>query len=354
LPCLAHNLQLVIKDGLNLDKDFEKLINHVSSNIVSKSKQSSIIAAELRKLNKKLNKKNITRWNSILFMVRSVLKISTEQLNSIRNSMPSRNKKELEAKNKFKLSDKEREMLEELKDVLEMFEFVTDEFQSNKINISRVYPAVKYLRDNLIPKDDNNQAIKYNFTNKLRKDLLESLDKRFGSLVNDDVFLVSTFLDPNFGLGALHEDIQEIVKAKIIALVKIGDAKQVILNTQNANNIIPQKEQQLIDKRKVNYKKQKISQFKPLDKYVDMTNEYICHIDQLEYDGCPLKFWKENEARFPVLAEIARKYLGVPASSAAVERMFSISGHILSNKRTKMSIQLFCYLVFLKLNENFL
>jgi hypothetical protein len=85
-----------------------------------------------------------------------------------------------------------------------------------------------------------------------------------------------------------------------------------------------------------------------------MTNEYICHIDQLEYDGCPLKFWKENEARFPVLAEIARKYLGVPASSAAVERMFSISGHILSNKRTKMSIQLFCYLVFLKLNENFL
>jgi hypothetical protein len=263
LPCLAHNLQLVIKDGLNLDKDFEKLINHVSTNIVSKSKQSSIIAAELRKLNKKLNKKNITRWNSILFMVRSVLKISTEQLNSIRNSMPNRNKKELEAKNKFKLSDKEREMLEELKDVLEMFEFVTDEFQSNKINISRVYPAVKYLRDNLIPKDDNNQAIKYNFTNKLRKDLLESLDKRFGSLVNDDVFLVSTFLDPNFGLGALHEDIQEIVKAKIIALVKIGDAKQVVLNTQNANNIIPQKEQQLIDKRKVNYKKQKISQFKP-------------------------------------------------------------------------------------------
>ena len=141
---------------------------------------------------------------------------------------------------------------------------------------------------------------------------------------------------------------------KIIALVKIGEAKQVVLNTQNANNIIPQKEQQLIDKRKVNYKKQKISQFKPLDKYVDMTNEYICQIDQLEYDGCPLKFWKENEARFPVLAEIARKYLGVPASSAAVERMFSISGHILSNKRTKMSIQLFCYLVFLKLNENFL
>ncbi len=71
--------------ALILDKDFKKLINHVSTNIVSKSKQSSIIGTELRKLNKKLNKKNITRWNSILFMVRCVLKISTEQLNSIRN-----------------------------------------------------------------------------------------------------------------------------------------------------------------------------------------------------------------------------------------------------------------------------
>jgi hypothetical protein len=48
-------------------------------------------------------------------MVRSVLKISAEQLNLIRNSMPSRNRTELEAKNMFKLSDQEREMLEEPK-----------------------------------------------------------------------------------------------------------------------------------------------------------------------------------------------------------------------------------------------
>jgi hypothetical protein len=42
----------MIKYGRKLDKDFEKLINHVSTNIVSKSKQSSIIAAEFRKFNK--------------------------------------------------------------------------------------------------------------------------------------------------------------------------------------------------------------------------------------------------------------------------------------------------------------
>jgi hypothetical protein len=178
LPCLAHNIQLVIKDGLNLDGKYISLINHVAKDIVAKSKSSSIIAAELRKLNKKLNKKNITRWNSILFMIRSVLKLSTEEIKIIRNQMPSRTKAEKDIKIKFDISTVEREMLEELKDVLEMFEFVTDEFQSNRVNISRVYPAVKYLRENLLAKDSNDEPIVYKYSTNLRKDLLSSLNKR--------------------------------------------------------------------------------------------------------------------------------------------------------------------------------
>ena len=51
------------------------------------------------------------------------------------------------------------------------------------------------------------------------------------------------------------------------------------------------------------------------------------------------------------LAKLAQKYLGVPATSAAVERMFSISGHILNNKRRTTGVQLYEDLVFCKLNE---
>ena len=48
-----------------------------------------------------------------------------------------------------------------------------------------------------------------------------------------------------------------------------------------------------------------------------------------------LDFWKNNEIMFPKLAVLARKYLSIQASSAAVERMFSISGHIHSLKRRR-------------------
>ena len=44
-------------------------------------------------------------------------------------------------------------------------------------------------------------------------------------------------------------------------------------------------------------------------------------------------------------------YLGVPASSAAVERMFRIAGHVFQNKRRKLGALFYSTLVFLKLNE---
>jgi hypothetical protein len=52
------------------------------------------------------------------------------------------------------------------------------------------------------------------------------------------------------------------------------------------------------------------------------------------------------------LAKIAKKVLGVPASSAAAERMFSWSGHIFSSKRRTMKAKTLASLVFLKLNED--
>ena len=87
------------------------------------------------------------------------------------------------------------------------------------------------------------------------------------------------------------------------------------------------------------------------DSIQNMLDDYIQSVNTNKLKD-PLEFWKFNESKWPYLAKLAKKYLGVQASSAAVERMFSISGHIYSVKRRRMSIKLFEYLVFLKLNED--
>jgi len=83
-----------------------------------------------------------------------------------------------------------------------------------------------------------------------------------------------------------------------------------------------------------------------LDKYIRLVSDHE-HTDALE-------FWKTHEAMFPLLALLARKYLSVQASSCAVERMFSIAGHIFSIKRRRLGIKFFSDLLFLKLNGNLL
>jgi hypothetical protein len=51
----------------------------------------------------------------------------------------------------------------------------------------------------------------------------------------------------------------------------------------------------------------------------------------------PLHWWKDNAPRFPTVALMARNYLGCPATTAGLERMFSSAGrtHNDLKKKTK-------------------
>ena len=80
---------------------------------------------------------------------------------------------------------------------------------------------------------------------------------------------------------------------------------------------------------------------------------YTQFVAETNYDD-PLVFWKIHETKWTNLSSLAKKYLGVQATSASVERMFNISGHIFSIKRRRLSVRLFELLVFLKLNEHLL
>ena len=87
---------------------------------------------------------------------------------------------------------------------------------------------------------------------------------------------------------------------------------------------------------------------------IDNTIDEYLKCLKLNTIKCPLEFWRTRQFKWPELAQIAKKYLGVPASSAAVERMFSICGFLNSDRRRMTGISLFENQVVLKLNENLL
>ena len=316
IPCATHNLHLVVGDGFDneLDDRYKLLIKRVSKHIVNKSKVTILIAEELRNFGIKMCKRNVTRWNSILFMVRSVLKLSPVQFDQIRDALKkeAKSKKQKDAAKNFYLTMQERHMLEELVTLLSLFEYATDELQGDGVTISRVYPAITLLKHELSVNTDS-------YTKALREKLLESLERRFPDLLTQDVYLVSTFLDPNFGLYILKDD-QSFVLKLVTDLCEAVKRSSQQPSTPSSPVRSPTNITSKNKYRYTFYNNTSISTQPELDETRKMIEEYVRVVNDqqqlLKFDTHTnaLEFWKKYESSFPILALLARKYLSVQVS----------------------------------------
>ena len=68
----------------------------------------------------------------------------------------------------------------------------------------------------------------------------------------------------------------------------------------------------------------------------------------------PLKWWTENCAKYPYVANIAHKYLVIPATSAPSEQVWSRLARILSLRRAHLSDDLVGRMMYMKENLLFL
>ena len=70
-------------------------------------------------------------------------------------------------------------------------------------------------------------------------------------------------------------------------------------------------------------------------------------------DVQPLKWWKENNARFPRLADVARVLLSIPATPVPAERIFSTAGLTVTKLRSCLKPESVDALIFLHDNLSF-
>ena len=64
----------------------------------------------------------------------------------------------------------------------------------------------------------------------------------------------------------------------------------------------------------------------------------------------PLAWWKTHQHMFPHLAELAKLFLGIQATSAPTERVFSQASLILREKRNRLDPKLAGALILVKRN----
>ena len=63
-----------------------------------------------------------------------------------------------------------------------------------------------------------------------------------------------------------------------------------------------------------------------------------------------LSWWKANELEYPILSKLAKRYLCVPATSLASERVFSSARDLVSAQRSCLCTEHVDKLLFLKKN----
>ncbi len=63
--------------------------------------------------------------------------------------------------------------------------------------------------------------------------------------------------------------------------------------------------------------------------------------------SCPLKWWKLHQSSFPFLSLLAMKLLPIPATSAPLERVFSMTGLTIAKDRARLEPDRANQLVFL-------
>ena len=68
---------------------------------------------------------------------------------------------------------------------------------------------------------------------------------------------------------------------------------------------------------------------------------------KLDPNEDPFTWWMNRKAKFPLLSQIARKYLAVMGTSIPAERLFSQLGRVLEKRRLRMKDSLFSSLMFL-------
>lgn len=326
--CAAHLLQLSVKDfmerKLGVRGKMSKLVSRITNFIHSTKK--SLRCGEIYK-DKKFNfvMPCITRWGSQYKMLLSIVK-HQEHLElfptDLKHAPPKRG---------------ELSVVQELLDALEPAHLFTEALQSRESTVGLVVPGLRLMDAQL----SDEECSSPNSPAELFK---SDVKKHMGHLLESKFYKVAAVLDPRVAYG---------MKSDAGALAITREAMQLAHDVaKEAGKKSPEKaepEEPAVKKRRTLFSLVQATPKPKAQTFGDTVEEQI----QLELnlylndtatlygnlEISPSMYWKSNGAKFTTLAKIAAYSNGAPASTAEVERLFSVAGRIMRPHRACLTPQ---------------
>jgi hypothetical protein len=189
LPCIAHTIQLALKDAFRKVPSAEKVIKEASSVVVF-FHRSLYWGCELKKKpdGRKLLSAVPTRWNSNMIMLR---RLSTELVWKAVSEILVKAKASPSSTSVPRLTSSRTQILD-LVSILTPFEEATNSLQGDGVTISLVIPALMGI-------DSVLSFMQTQFPS-LQKHLRQALHDRFQDIICSDEYILATLLDCRYKL----------------------------------------------------------------------------------------------------------------------------------------------------------
>ena len=221
------------------------------------------------------------------------------------------------------------------------------------VTASAFLPVLKLLEDDILKEKEEDTPL----TNSIRTTILADLSTR--NLQPDVVELlkVSCFLDPRFkSNNCLNEEDISDVKAVVCSDgVLVVESMQSLSQSDDGSATRPPPAK----------KKRTLGSFfkgkddtaiensgatnTPEQKTSVEIDRYLAEED-LDSEEDPLKWWKDHTKKYPILSQVCKKYLSIPATSSPSERLFSRAGNIVTPLRNSLKPEMVDMLTFLSSN----
>ena len=250
-------------------------------------------------------------------------------------------------------------VLETIVRVLEPVSFLTDALSGEKeVTISAIGPIIRHIQKDMTASSDDS-----NLAKQMKKVLIEDLMKRNTSARVKMVMDISTFLDPrfkdcHFEEGSSRENIISSVTEECILLLDTSDnisGKAISLEEScETDDVPPAKKAKGLAAIMSKIITEQVTDTGPsITPTQKVENELAFYLDfpMVSIDQNPLESWKTEQGRFPILAQLAKKYLCVcGGTSVPSERIFSKAGYINDHLRSRLLPKNVDKLVFLPKN----
>ncbi|XP_014287375.2 E3 SUMO-protein ligase ZBED1 isoform X1 [Halyomorpha halys] len=345
--CFIHSLNKVVGDALSL-KPVEELISKVRQ-VVSFFKNDPMASSELQlsQINcniepKKLKQDIPMMWNSTFYMIERFVELE----NAISCTVT------IQESNYLLIQPDEWTVLKELTKILKSLEAITKAADQENYMLASLpivltnglFEICRKLESCVELSDTTKQVV---------MKLKNGFNGRFSELTKNPILSVCTFLDPRFKTIPFGNN-EGSVKKRVVDLVmkhlhldntQTGEAQGIASQSQNIEELSVW---EVFDKSAANSKLEASGDSRAqleVDRYIED--------DLINRNSDPLEWWRVHRYNYPHLSEVVREIFCSLATSVPCSRLFTKSGNIIMDRRSKLSAGKLKQLVFLNANEKF-